>query len=163
MNTKSLIRILFIVALIVVTIGCDQVAKRIVRHDIYPYEMIPLLNNHLTVTRVENSGAFLSAGDSLPKSIKHIFLSVIPLIAVVLGLVYIFSKPAISKNMLIGFCFVIGGGIGNLADRIMYGSVTDFLHIKFGIFQTGIFNLADVSIMIGIFIILLQFAFKRNH
>jgi signal peptidase II len=64
--------------------------------------------------------------------------------------------------MLTGFCFVIGGGIGNVFDRIVYGSVTDFLHINFGFFQTGIFNLADLSIMTGVFIILLQSLFKRK-
>ena len=51
--------------------------------------------------------------------------------------------------MLIGLCFVIGGGVGNLFDRMVYGSVTDFLYLKFGVFQTGIFNMADVSIMTG--------------
>ena len=65
--------------------------------------------------------------------------------------------------MLIGLCFVIGGGVGNLFDRILYGSVTDFLYLKFGIFQTGIFNMADVSIMTGISIVLLQFLLKRDY
>jgi signal peptidase II len=64
---------------------------------------------------------------------------------------------------LAGFCFIIGGGIGNLFDRIFRGSVTDFLYIKFGIFHTGIFNLADVSIMSGMFIVLIQFFLKRKY
>jgi signal peptidase II len=55
---------------------------------------------------------------------------------------------------MVGAAFVIGGGIGNLYDRIMFGSVTDFLHIDFVIFQTGIFNFADVSIMIGMAMII---------
>jgi signal peptidase II len=80
----------------------------------------------------------------------------------ILGLVYLFLKP-VSGNMLIGLCFVIGGGVGNLFDRILYGSVTDFLYLKFGIFQTGIFNMADVSIMAGMSIILLQFFLKRDY
>ena len=65
------------------------------------------------------------------------------------------------QAMLAGFCFVIGGGIGNVFDRIAYGSVTDFLHVKFGIFQTGIFNVADLSIMTGVVIILLQSILKQ--
>jgi signal peptidase II len=163
MTTKPLIRIILIITVVLVNIGCDQVSKKIVRHSVYPYEMIHLLDNHLTVTRVENSGAFLSAGDSLPDSAKRVFLSLVPLMAVLLGVIYIFTKPRIPGNMLIGFCFVIGGGIGNLFDRMEYGSVTDFLHIKFGIFQTGIFNLADVSIITGIIIVLLQFLYKTKQ
>jgi len=162
MTTRPLIRIVLIVTVVLVNIGCDQVSKKIVRHNVYPYEMIHLLDNHLTVTRVENSGAFLSAGDSMPDATKHVFLSLVPLIAVLLGFVYIFTKPGIPRNMLIGFCFVIGGGIGNLFDRMEYGSVTDFIHIRFGVFQTGIFNLADVSIITGIVIVLLQFLFKKK-
>ncbi|MDO8994488.1 MAG: signal peptidase II, partial [Daejeonella sp.] len=65
---------------------------------------------------------------------------------------------------IVGWCFVIGGGTGNLYDRIVHGSVTDFLHLDLGLFQTGIFNLADVSIMIGMFIILTgQFFYKKEE
>jgi len=58
--------------------------------------------------------------------------------------------------MLVGISFVLGGGIGNMYDRIVHGSVTDFMHIDFIIFQTGIFNMADVSIMMGMFLILIR-------
>jgi len=162
MTTKSIIRIVLILLIITVNIGCDQFSKKIVKRSVLPYETIHVLNDHLTVTRVENSGAFLSAGDSMSKSSKQIFLTLIPVIAMVLGLVYLFLKP-VSGNMLVGLCFVIGGGVGNLFDRILYGSVTDFLYLKFGIFQTGIFNMADVSIMAGMSVILLQFLLKPDH
>ena len=162
MTTRSIIRIVLILLIITVNIGCDQFSKKIVKRSVLPYETIHVLNDHLTVTRVENSGAFLSAGDSMSKASKQIFLTLIPVIAMVLGLVYLFLKP-VSGNMLVGLCFVIGGGVGNLFDRILYGSVTDFLYLKFGIFQTGIFNIADVSIMAGMSVILLQFLLKPGH
>ena len=162
MTTRSIIRIVLIFLIITVNIGCDQFSKKIVKRSVLPYETIHVLNDHLTVTRVENSGAFLSAGDSMSKASKQIFLTLIPVIAMVLGLVYLFLKP-VSGNMLVGLCFVIGGGVGNLFDRILYGSVTDFLYLKFGIFQTGIFNMADVSIMAGMSIVLLQFLLRRDY
>jgi signal peptidase II len=150
MATKSIIRIVLILLIITVNIGCDQFSKKIVKRSVLPYETIHVLNDHLTVTRVENSGAFLSAGDSMSKASKQIFLTLIPIVTMILGLIYLFLKP-VSGNMLIGLCFVIGGGVGNLFDRVLYGSVTDFLYLKFGIFQTGIFNMADVSIMAGLY------------
>ena len=162
MTTKNIIRIVLILLIITVNIGCDQFSKTIIKRPVLPYETIRVLNNHLTVTRVENSGAFLSAGDSMSKVSKQIFLTLVPIIAMVLGLTYLVVKP-VSNNTLIGVCFVIGGGVGNLFDRILYGSVTDFLYVKFGFFQTGIFNMADVSIMVGIFVILLQFFLKRDY
>jgi len=160
-TAKPVIRILLILTLVVVNIGCDQVSKKIVRRTVYPYEMIHFLNDHLTVTRVENSGAFLSAGDSLPRSARYIFLSLVPLATVLLGFIYVFTRPGIPRGMLVGICFVIGGGMGNLFDRIEYGSVTDFLHIHFGSFQTGIFNLADVSIITGILVVLAQYVIGK--
>jgi signal peptidase II len=162
MATKSIIRIVLILLIITVNIGCDQFSKKMIKRSVLPYEAIHVLNDHLTVTRVENSGAFLSAGDSMSKASKQIFLTLIPIVTMILGLVYLFLKP-VSGNMLVGLCFVIGGGVGNLFDRILYGSVTDFLYLKFGIFQTGIFNMADVSIMAGMSVILLQFLLRRDH
>ena len=161
MIAKNIIRIILILLVITANIGCDQFSKKFVKRSVLPYETIRVLNDHLTVTRVENSGAFLSAGDSMSKTSKQIFLTLIPIIAMILGLVYLFLKP-VSGNMLIGLCFVIGGGVGNLFDRVMYGSVTDFLFVKVGIFETGIFNLADVSIMTGMLLIFLQF-FTRKY
>jgi len=162
MNTNRLIKILLILLIVMANVGCDQVSKKIVRLSVNPYETIHLLSNHLTVTRVENSGAFLSAGNSLSKPAKNILLSLLPLLAVAFGLVYVLSKPDISNKMLLGLCFVIGGGIGNIFDRVVHGSVTDFLHINFGVFQTGIFNMADVSIMIGVVMILLQAILRKK-
>ncbi len=49
---------------------------------------------------------------------------------------------------------VIGGGIGNLIDRIVHGQVTDFFLIDLGFFKTGIFNMADVSVTMGALMIL---------
>ncbi|CAD5293424.1 Lipoprotein signal peptidase (fragment) [Imperialibacter sp. EC-SDR9] len=62
---------------------------------------------------------------------------------------------------VLGICFMVGGGVGNIYDRLIYGSVTDFLHIDFVLFQTGIFNMADVSIMTGMFVILFDSYLKR--
>ena len=48
-------------------------------------------------------------------------------------------------------------------DRILYGQVTDFFHIDFGgIFKTGIFNMADVSVMVGMGLILLASFLNRK-
>jgi signal peptidase II len=161
MCSKSIFRIFLILLIIVVNIGCDQVSKKIVRHNVSPYETISVLNNHLMVVRAENPGAFLSLGDSLPKTAKNILLSVLPLLVLAFVFYYTITKHTIPRATLVGLCFIIGGGIGNIFDRIVYGSVTDFLHIKLGIFQTGIFNLADLSIVTGTVIILISSFFKK--
>ena len=153
---RNILRILLIVLTVSVNIGCDQVSKNIVRTKVDYGESIPLLDSHLTLTKVENTGAFLSLGESLPPILKNLLLLIIPLLAIVLGFGYVLMKFNAPRLLVTGACFIIGGGIGNLIDRMAYGSVTDFLHISFGIFQTGIFNMADVSVMVGAGFILLN-------
>lgn len=153
-----------IILIIMLNLGFDQVSKIIVRNEVSNYEIIKLFGNWFTLTKVENIGAFLSAGSALPDLIRIILLSVFPIIFLAYGLYMVLVKRNMSNLQIVGWCFVIGGGSGNLYDRIVHGSVTDFLHLDLGLFQTGIFNLADVSIMIGMFIILTgQFFYKKEE
>ncbi|MBS1974892.1 MAG: signal peptidase II, partial [Bacteroidetes bacterium] len=100
--------------------------------------------------------------DSFSKSVKSFLLSVLPVIALALALVYVYRKKNINAVSFVAICCIIGGGIGNIIDRIAYGSVTDFLYLHFGIFHTGVFNMADLSITTGAMVILLQSAFRRS-
>jgi signal peptidase II len=162
MLSNKITRISIIVLIIFANIGCDQVSKEIVRYKLSENDVIEVLSNHLSLMRVENSGAFLSLGDSLSKTAKNIMLSVLPVIALTFAFAYILRKKNINAVSLIAICFIIGGGIGNIFDRIAYGSVTDFLYLHFGDLHTGVFNLADLSITLGAVIILLQSTFRRT-
>lgn len=148
-------RLLLILVLILMNIGCDQASKNIVREKVDLYENISLIKGHLTLTKVENTGAFLSLGDELPAIVRFSLLSLMPVGVLAFGLYYLFSRPRLPLLMQMAMCFLIGGGIGNIYDRLRFGSVTDFLHIDFGLFRTGVFNFADVSIMIGVSLLLL--------
>lgn len=145
--------LLFLVAF---NFGIDQISKKIVRLEINDYEQISIIKDRFTLSKVENSGAFLSLGDNMPSFFRLIILTGLPLLFLGYGLYYLFSKPNLAGKMQTALCFLIGGGIGNLYDRIVNGSVTDFMHMDFYMFQTGIFNFADISIMIGIGILLFQ-------
>lgn len=151
-----------ILLLIFANAGCDQISKNAARKNIAYHETINVIGNHLILTKVENSGAFLSAGDSLAGSVKFIFLSILPLIALAYGIYYLLTHTSLPKLMVLGISFIIGGGLGNLADRLINGSVTDFVHIDYYIIKTGIFNFADVSIMIGMIMLVIQLYFKRR-
>lgn len=155
MSTRIIIRTLLIFGILALNISCDQISKSIVRNKIGEHEQISVIENYVKLMRVENKGAFLSLGDSLPKPVRFILLSLFPLAILGFGLGYLFSKTSLPRLSVLGFAFVIGGGIGNLYDRVVHGSVTDFLYMDFVIFHTGIFNMADVSIMTGISIVIL--------
>jgi signal peptidase II len=156
MKIKTTLRPFIILALLASNIGCDQVSKSIVRRRFAYDERISFIDDHVTLTKIENSGSFLSLGDSLTNPMRFILLTLFPLLFLAVGVAALFIQTNLTLINVLGFSFVLGGGIGNVYDRIVRGSVTDFIHIDFGLFQTGVFNMADVSIMTGIFILLVH-------
>lgn len=144
-----------ILAIVTLNIGCDQISKEIVRKNVSPMEYIQVVNDNFILTNVENTGAMLGFGEGLSPILKLIFLQGLPSIVLLILLARMLKKTNLNRWLVLAFAFVVGGGIGNLIDRIAYGSVTDFFQIKLGIFKTGIFNMADVSVTIGVLLILL--------
>jgi signal peptidase II len=161
MKLKGLYRAFVILVILALNIGCDQVSKSIVRKKMSYDEPISFIQNHFTLIKIENTGAFLSVGDTLANPYRFILLTLLPVISLLAGVIFMLTQKNFSRLILAGLICVLGGGIGNIYDRIAHGSVTDFMHIRFGIFQTGIFNVADVSIMVGIGLILLDALLKN--
>ncbi|SEM13108.1 signal peptidase II [Aquimarina amphilecti] len=162
-NITRKIRILLILSLVMLNIGCDQISKTVVRQTIAPDQKIEVFKDNFILTKVENSGAAYSLGSDLAPFLKVILLQLLPILVLVFLLRLILIKTTYSKETILGFTFIIGGGIGNLYDRIVYGSVTDFMIMDLGIIKTEIFNMADVSIMIGSFIIIITTLFSKKE
>ena len=116
-----------------------------------------------TLIKVENTGAFLGMGSELSETLRVLLLIVLPVIVLVSITIYTYIDKSLDKTSIIGFSLIIGGGIGNIFDRIVYGSVTDFLYLNFGgVLKTGIFNIADLSVTSGMILILIS-SFKKKH
>ncbi len=154
MKNNLLVSRLGILLLVLLNIGCDQISKEVVRKKVVPREYIQLVEDHFILTNVENTGAMLGFGDGFPPIIKILLLQLLPVLVLFILLFRILQKTNLNKWLVVAFAFVIGGGIGNLIDRIAYGSVTDFFQIKLGVFRTGIFNMADVSVTTGVLLLL---------
>ena len=151
-----------ITILIALSFLLDQLSKFLIRQNIDQYSELKLIGDYFILTNVENSGAFLGMGSDFSPFLKTIFLLILPIIVLIFIMIYVYRDKQIDKISLIGFCLIIGGGIGNIYDRILYGSVTDFLFIDLGgIFKTGIFNIADLSVTTGMILILLM-SFKSK-
>ncbi|GAA4278492.1 signal peptidase II [Aquimarina mytili] len=163
MKVSKKTRIIAILSLVFLNISCDQISKSIVRKTIEPYERIEVLKNNFVLTKVENTGAAYSLGSDLTPVLKILVLQILPILVLLLLLRLLLIKVNYSKTTIIGLAFIIGGGIGNLFDRIVYGSVTDFLIMDLGIIKTEIFNIADVSIMTGSVLIILSTFLSKNE
>jgi signal peptidase II len=144
-------RSLFIGLLIIFNIVLDQVSKFWVRAVVPKHSKSEIIGDYFTLHNVENSGAFLGMGSELGPIIKVLLLLILPLLVMAYVLVYLFKNKKLDRASVIGFSCIVGGGIANLYDRFMYGEVTDFFHIDLGgVFKTGIFNIADMSVMFGL-------------
>lgn len=157
MKIKRLSKLFISIFIILCNISCDQITKEQARANICEQEVINVVEDNFILTKVENTGAALSLGNNLSPNLKILFLQLMPIVVLIFMFIYIIRVPNISKLNLFAFSFVIGGGLGNIYDRILYGSVTDFMYLKFGLLHTGIFNMADVSIVIGTILLLINF------
>ena len=156
-------RNLYIISLVILNIILDQLSKFWIRGNVAPYSDINIIADYFIITNVENSGAFLGLGSDFSPVIKSILLLALPVGVLVTVLVYVFKDTSIDKLSLIGYSSIIGGGIGNIYDRFLYGSVTDFLFIDLGgVFKTGIFNIADISVTTGM-ILIVWASFKTKN
>ncbi len=144
-----------IILLVIANIAADQISKVIIRAKVVAGSRTNIIGDYLTLHNVENDGAFLGMGGDLNPTVKLFVLLILPALVLGFVLAHMFRDKSMDRSSLIGFACVVGGGIANVFDRFMYGEVTDFLHIDLGgVFRTGIFNVADMSVTFGMIIIL---------
>ena len=121
--------------------------------------MVPhtYFNDMARLLYAENTGAFLSLGARLPEMTQRwIFLGLVTLI--LLGvLIYVLKEAgSLSYPLLVGFGLILGGGLGNLIDRVVNdGRVVDFMNVGIGRLRTGIFNVADMALMAGVAMVMI--------
>lgn len=157
-------RSVFIILLIAFNIVVDQISKIWVRANVDAGSVSEIIGDNFILTNVENEGAFLGMGSELGPTLKTILLLILPIIVLSMVLVHVFREKYMDRLSLVGFCFILGGGIGNIYDRVVRGSVTDFWRIDLGgIFKTGIFNVADMSVTSGMIILLTAAFFVKKH
>lgn len=159
------LKILLIFSIIFLNIGCDQSTKQLAKMHLENEPAQFYLNDAFRLTYAENPGAFFGTGQDLPKGIKTLVLQVLPSLALSFLLIFVLFSKKLSMFQVIAMSFMLGGGMSNIFDRIAHEKVVDFMHIKVGVFQTGIFNVADVGIMIGMGLMLCMYfiGMRKNN
>lgn len=161
MKEKAL-RILIIIALISINIGCDQSTKFLAKKHLSRSDTVRVIDDYVILRYTENRGGFLSLFSSMPKTSRFLLLSVLPMIALALMSYYLIRNKNLSPAYLLALSCLIGGGISNVIDRIVCTHVIDFMNIGIGNIRTGIFNFADLSIMFGSIVIICA-AYNRER
>jgi signal peptidase II len=135
-----------------VVFALDRITKSIVTAQVDYGSEVPVIGHIVGITNVRNSGAafgFAPAGAAF-------FL--LASIVVAIGLViYVARTPSSTWNdALLGL--VLGGTLGNGFDRVVYGTVTDFVNVHFW----PVFNVADSAISIGVALIIATYVLRRQ-
>lgn len=131
----------FVVA--AVTAAIDQISKWLVQNYLKPVGDLPIIKDVLHFTYVENTGAAFG----MLKDQRWIFM-VISTVAIVLIVGYmIIARKSIDMLSGTALGLIVGGGVGNMIDRIVLGYVTDF--VNFELIDFAVFNLADSAVCIG--------------
>ena len=152
---QKLLRPVLIVLIVLATIGCDQATKTIARARLADKGTVLVVGTVFVFHYVENEGAFLSLGVGFPRPLRTLAFIAFPLVALGIMAAYILRSRNQEWMTLIALAFIVGGGIGNLIDRLFRdGQVSDFMNLGIGRLRTGIFNVADVCILAGCVLLL---------
>ena len=140
---------LVLLAIVVATIGCDQASKHVASARLVDGQRQSYLGDSVRLEYSENPGGFLSLGADLPGWARTALFSGG---SAILLLASVFSAfwHKLGRLALFGLWLWFAGTASNLLDRAGDGRVVDFLNVGIGPLRTGIFNIADMAIMLGV-------------
>ncbi|NMB27607.1 MAG: signal peptidase II [Tissierellia bacterium] len=147
---------LFLITILIIVL--DQVSKYVAVKYLKGNSPYIIIKNFFQLHYVENYGAAFGILQN-----RKIFFVIITSIVIV-GIIFFLVKSSYGLNRMMEIALVIllGGSIGNLIDRIRLGYVVDFISVKFGKgYDFPVFNIADMAIVIGTFLIMVMILLNR--
>ena len=142
--------VIILLSIIVGSVAVDQIVKAIVDSNMAVGETVPVIEDIFHFTYIQNRGAAFG----MLANNRWIFM-IISTVAIVAMCVYLFKFCAESMLTKTGFALLIGGGIGNMIDRVLLGYVIDMIDCRFIDFY--VFNVADSCVCVGAGIVALGF------
>jgi signal peptidase II len=139
---------LAVIATLVATVGCDRVTKHVAANTLSGAPERSFLGDTVRLAYAENTGGFLSLGADLPPLVRTAVFTVATGL-LLLALAGLAVRAGWTGWRAFGLSLFLAGGMSNWIDRVLRGSVVDFMNIGVGPLRTGIFNVADVAILAG--------------
>jgi signal peptidase II len=139
-----------------ISIAIDQWTKVLATKHLMGSETHSWWNDFFVLTYSINHGAFLGLGSTLPENIRNFIFSGLVSLFLIGFTIYAFRDKTMNMQQNLACGLVLSGGFSNLYDRITNnGGVVDFMNMGIGGLRTGIFNVADMAIMAGVFLLLI--------
>lgn len=130
-----------------VLVVIDQLTKKLAVDNLMGKEDIILIKNFIGLSYAENTGAAFSMFSD-----STMLLSVVTLLLILGGIVFMFLGKIEGKLMNICAVMILAGGTGNLIDRFAHGYVVDYIKTLFIDFP--VFNFADILVVVGVFVVI---------
>ena len=147
----------------IVIVALDQATKALVRLKVPLHDSVTIVPGLMDFTHVRNTGAAFGFLDVVDFPFKTVALAVIATVALIgVG----FSALSLSHHQLLarfGLALIIGGAAGNLVDRLIEGSVVDFVDVYWRTHHFWAFNVADSAISIGVALMILDMLRVGTH
>ena len=134
-------------------LGLDRFSKLFVKDNFFLGESVPVIPDFLHCTYILNKGAAFG----ILENNRYLFIGIA---VIVLIIVCCFYKKILQEESFVQYAVAlfVSGTFGNLIDRIIYGSVIDFIDFRF----FPVFNVADMAISGGVFLILWSVLWKAK-
>ena len=137
-------------------VGIDQLIKLWAVNTLAPVGVMPFIPHVVELRFVLNQGMAFSL-----LSGKQLFLIVATSAALILVAYELFFRSRGKLLQQIAFILVLGGGIGNLIDRVLNGEVVDYINLLF--MRFAVFNFADICVCVGVALWVLVILLEETH
>jgi signal peptidase II len=151
----ALKRFFFLLSIALLVIAVDQGTKMLVMESLNLYDTREIIPGLFNLTYLHNSGAAFGFMSGVTGGWKHWFFVGVAVVA--LGFIMVlYAQHCLERFMYtIGLGLIAGGAVGNVIDRVRFGSVVDFLDVYVGTRHWPAFNVADSAICVGVGLFLL--------
>ena len=147
----------------ILIVAIDQLTKAAVRATLPLHESVTVLPGFIDFTHVRNSGAAFGILNGVDFPFKTIMIAVVATSALIGVGMYAASLAHHQLVARLGLALIIGGAAGNLIDRVIAGSVVDFVDVYWRTYHFWAFNVADSAISIGVAIMILDMLGVGGH
>ena len=137
----------------------DQLTKYLVNANLAPYASITLVENFVHLSHVRNPGGAFGVLSWVHPN----FFVVVAGLAIGVVFVFFWSLGRDQRLPATALSLILGGALGNLADRVRLGSVVDFIDVHWHSLRWPAFNVADAAITVGVFLLVIELLSSESH
>lgn len=140
----------------------DRVTKWLVATRVDLHDSISILPGFVRLTHVQNSGAAFGLFADSTSEWKTSILIMFSTIALIVVSALLWKNSHSITVTGVGLSLILGGAVGNLWDRLLYGRVVDFLDFYISQYHWPAFNVADSAIVIGALLLVAEILLARS-